>query len=471
MPPCSAVPSKKDARGLRAAVKLNQLVCIALVLAAGRGFGAELRPVKLGVEIGSHAPRSGEKVAIQVGLFNAANQPAKAPKPLSVSIQVRLASGAVENLQTVVIPVGESSKRVEASVPGSGLVYVWAKNPELLPGGEFVEVRTAESALSAAKPPVAAPKAQAPLRGIPAAPIAPALPAHFRPQITLRYSPDRQFLADGKDAVTIEAFLIGAEEALAQDIHLNIYDSSNSLKPTPLTISAGQSSGHSALVSSQPGAVTVELLGSMPPAEFQGDKKLDIKFMPPITRLGLQASPPDISLVDTADLIVTLTDEQGRPIATDTPRRVALSMSSGRGRIEQLELQIAAGQFEARTRFVPEWSAPVSVSASTPNLLTVLTPIRVSVPIALFLCSGLGGLVGGLLSRRTRRKPDRWRALIGLATGFLFYWACIFLGLASARREVVLNPLSALALSAIGGWLQTEVFSMIWGVLRPRAKA
>jgi hypothetical protein len=60
---------------------------------------------------------------------------------------------------------------------------------------------------------------------------------------------------------------------------------------------------------------------------------------------------------------------------------------------------------------------------------------------------------------------------IGVATGFLFYWACIFLGFTAARREVVLNPLSALALSAIGGWLQTEVFSLVWGAIRPRTKA
>ena len=455
----------------------GQLLCLALILAAGRGLGAELPPVKLGVKLGSHSPRSGEKVRIQVGLFNSANEPARATKAFSVLLQARLASGTVENLQTVVIPAGEWSKSVDAALPGSGLVYVWAKNPELLPGGEFVQVRGAPNAPAAQSPAKPQPARADGIRTQPRpgttlapAPPPPLLP-NLHPQITLRYSPDRQFLADGKDAVTIEAFLIGAEEALHQDVHLNIFDSSNSLKPTPLTISAGQSSGRSVLVSNEPGGVTVELLGSTPPAEFLGDKKLDIKFMPPITRLALQASPPDISLVDTADLIVTLTDEQGRPIATDTPRHVALSMSSGRGRIALPELQIAAGQFGARTGFVPVWSEPVSISASTPNLLTVLAPIRVSVPIMLLLCSGLGGSVGGLLSRRKRGKSDPWRAPVGLATGFLFYWACIFLGLASAKREVVLNPLSALALSAIGGWLQTEVFSLIWGLLRPRAKA
>ena len=297
------------------------------------------------------------------------------------------------------------------------------------------------------------------------------LPPRSLPQITLRYSPDREFLADGKDAVSIQAFLMGANETLPSDIHLNVYDSSNTLKPTPLTIRAGEPAGQSVLTSSQPGAVTVEFLGSRPAAEFQGDKKLHIKFAPPITRLEFRASPPHISLLDTAELIVTLIDDEGRPLATNTPRRVALSMISGRGQIEERDLQVPAGQFQVRTKFVPEWPGQVTISSSTPNLLTVTTPMQVSVPILLLLCSSLGGVVGGLLSRRTRRKSDRWRIPIGVATGFLFYWACIFLGFMATKREVVLNPLSALALSAIGGWLQTEVFTMVWGAIRPRTKA
>ena len=31
------------------------------------------------------------------------------------------------------------------------------------------------------------------------------------PEIALRFSPDRQFLADGKDAVTVQAFLMSGE--------------------------------------------------------------------------------------------------------------------------------------------------------------------------------------------------------------------------------------------------------------------
>jgi hypothetical protein len=403
----------------------------------------------------------GEKIVIQIRLLDAANRSAKAPKPISVLLQARQASGTIERLQSVAIPAGQSFTSTAASLPGNGLVYVWAKHPELLPGGEFVRVRTAESSGDhEASVPMAAPKPSP--RHSPVSPL---------PQITLRYSPDRQFLADGKDAVSIQAFLMGANETLPSDIHLNVYDSSNTLKPKPLTIPAGEPCGGSVLTSNQPGTVTVEFLGSKPPAEFQGDKKLHINFGPAITRLDLLASPPNISLLDTAELIVTLTDDEGRPLATNTPRPMAFSILSGRGQIAEQELQVPAGQFQVRTKFVPEWPGQVKISSSTPNLLTVTAAMQVSAPILLLVCSGLGGVVGGLLSRRTRRKSDRWRMPIGVATGFLFYWACIFLGFTAIKREVVLNPLSALALSAIGGWLQTEVFSIIWGAIRPRTKA
>ena len=441
-------------------MNLPQVLLLALLPIAGLGSAADSMPVKLGVEVSSHSVRRGEKIVVQVSLLDAANRPAKAPKPISVLLQARQASGTVEKLQNVAIQAGQSFNSVAVSLPGNGLVYVWAKQAELLPGGEFVRVRAQESS-GDRQPGAPTVEPKPPARYVPVL-------RSSLPQITLRYSPDRQFLADGKDAVSIQAFLTGANETFPSDIHLNVYDSSNTLQPAPLTIRNGEPSGRSVLTSNQPGTVTVEFLGSRPPTEYQGDKKLNIQFAPPITRLDLRASPPNISLMDTAELIVTLTDDEGRPLATNAPRRVALALLSGRGQIGEWELPVSAGQFQIRTRFVPEWPGEVNISSSTPNLLTVTTSIQVSVPVLLLLCGGLGGLVGGLLSRRTRRKSDRWRVPIGVATGFLFYWACIFLGFTAISRAIVLNPLSALALSAIGGWLQTEVLSIIWGAIRPR---
>jgi hypothetical protein len=145
---------------------------------------------------------------------------------------------------------------------------------------------------------------------------------------------------------------------------------------------------------------------------------------------------------------------------------VVFAIESGQGSLRQQELVIPAGQFEVRTTFVPERSGEVRVSASSPNLLTVVAPLDVAAPVTLLVCSIAGGLIGGLLSRRKGHRRNPWRPIIGAVTGFLFYWACIFLRLGSIANGVALNPLSAVALSMIGGWLQTEVFTAVWSLLQ-----
>ena len=438
--------------------RAQRLVCLALLIPISF-LGASRRPVKLAAGISTQSIESGEKVVAHVALLDAANQPVSAPKSLPILLQARQASGKVDKLGAVTIEAGQLSKRTVVSVPGSGLVYIWAKNPELLPGGQFVQVRKAEKEKPARPPSITAPK---PEMGAPAPPS-----LRARPRITLRFSPDRPFLADGRDAATIQAFLVGPNEAISANILLNLYDSSHSMAPVPLQIPAGLANGESVLTCSTPGPVTVEFLGSAPQTDFDGEKKLKIQFMPPITRLALRASPPRISLVERAELIATLTNEQGLPIAAAAPRIVAFSIESGHAQIGRQQMEIAAGQFEARTTLTPQWAGAAKVSVSTPNLLTASAPVQVSLPVGLLLCSMAGGLIGGVLSPRTRRKADKWRSAIGVATGFLLYWACIFLGLSNLSRALVLNPLSALAISAIGGWLQMQVFSSVSRIVQP----
>src|SRR5579862_8078453 len=468
--------------GMKSTDRLR-LLTLAVLLAPSVVWSAAPAPVKLEVEAGAHSLRQGDSLEIQVNLLDAANQPALAPKRLSVLLQARNAVGKVEKIQSVDLAAGESSKQLAINPPGSGLVYIWARNPELLPGGAYVAIRPAAAPSRAPSPkasPTPPPMAAAP-SALPSA-VPSAAPSHLpqaprgasapMPEIALRFSPDRQFLADGKDAVTVQAFLMGGDDTAHSDFRLNIFDSSGTMQPAPLIIPKGQASGHSVLTSSQPGNITVEFLGSTPPSECEGEKKLNIKFMPPITRAGFKASPPRISLVDTADVILELTDELGRPINADAPRVVTFAIDAGRGTLSQKEVKIPAGQFWARANFQPEWPGPVMVTAATPNLLTVTTNLDVSMPVALLFCSALGGITGGLFSYlKCRGKSGQKRILIGLVTGFILYWACIFLGLASLGRGVVLNPLSAFSLSTLGGWLQTEVFTSVWRIVRPRAKA
>jgi hypothetical protein len=138
--------------------------------------------VKLEVEARAHSLRQGEQLQIQVSLLDAGNQPAKAPKLMSILLQARTAPGKVEKIQDVAIAAGESSKQLAITPPGSGLVYIWARNPELLPGGAYVAIRAGQ------RPSPSAAQAQPKMASPPRATV---------PEIALRFSPDRQFLADG----------------------------------------------------------------------------------------------------------------------------------------------------------------------------------------------------------------------------------------------------------------------------------
>jgi hypothetical protein len=430
---------------------------LAVVVAMGSGKcrAADPLPVKLEVIPEQDTVRSGASWIAEVRLLNAANRPVTAPRPFQVWLQARMPSGKLQNLRTVEFAAGESSKKAALTVPGSGLVYVWAKHAELLPGGAYVQIRS-ES------PP-------------PASPLLPRFsktPVERSLELALRYSPDRAFLADGSDAVTIQAFLVGTESAAPEDIQLRLFDSSGTMQPAPLTIPKGEASAKALLTASQPGLVTVEYLGSAPPSRIEGDQKLQIRFRPPITRIGLRASPPGISLLDSAELIVTLTGSDGRPLASDQARVVSLAIESGRGAIERTQLEIPSGAFESRTRFSPTASGKVSIAASTPNLMTVIAPIEVTLPVALTFLTALGGTAGGYLCYLRRKRSGIRQIWIGLITGFAFYWACIFFGLVSISRGVALNPFGALTLSMAGGWLQTRVLELFTARIQSRnAKA
>ncbi len=421
-------------------------VMAACVLFSATSLAVAQMPVKLDVEASWHVMQAGAQVPVRIRMLDSANRPVKAPRRFDILLQARLASGEVKPLRTVELAAGQLEKEVTIAPPGNGMVYIWAKNAELLPGGEYVSVA---APAGPAKPPGALPApVQAPF-------------TREIPRLALRFSPDRRFLADGKDAATVQAFLLTGPANVSGDIRLNVFDSSGTMQPTPLTIPKGQDSGRAKLTYTNPGAVTVEFLGSTPPAAIEGDKKLRIQFMPPIARAALEASPPAISLVDTADLVVTLTDEQGRPVASDAMRHVTFAIQSGRGSITRKELDIPAGQFQARSTFEPSWLGQTSILAETPNLLTVTAPVQVSAPTGLLLFSLAGGLAGGYLSYLKRKRSGQRRIAIGIVTGFIFYWACLFVGLAAVGRGIVVNPLSAFALSTLGGWMQTEVFSML----------
>lgn len=452
-------------------IRTVALLCLCLVLLAGASAAQLMvsKPVKLIVEAEPPSIRIGERAQIKVFLADVNNQKVKAPKMFVVKIEVRFPSGRVEDKYFVTFNSGEDFKELQLPLNEAGIIEIRATYRELREGGTLIKVTPVRpSSLSPAPTP---PQMRGRTTG------------WERLRLMLRNTPQRRLLADGKDAAEIYAFLVGddwraqqgaevrrdnwyyegrpaVERRAPTDIEIRLFNNGGQLSPQSLLIRRGDDSAKATLISDQVGTVTVEYVSSTPAIDIQGAKDLQIMFGPPITKLDVRASPPDISLMGKSDLIVRLLDEHARSIATDKGRHIAFAIDAGQGAVVPMELQIPPEKAQSWALFLPTWKGEVRITASTPGLADDTVHVQVLLPFLLLSLSGLGGLMGGLLAFLVGQKMW-WRIMIGLVTGFVLYWAFIFGVLPLIQHGIVLNPLSAVALSTLGGWLGTEVFTLI----------
>ncbi|MCG3117918.1 MAG: hypothetical protein ALAOOOJD_00033 [bacterium] len=450
---------------------------IAFVLRPGGAIAAaptqqmpESKPVKLIVKTDAPTYTTGAKAVIEIGIQDASNKPVKAAKDYIIEIELRaFPSRQLRKKMQDTIRAGESSAKLALALEENGIFSIHAKHlakmSELLEYDVFIRVRPMVRSLQRPRHGAWLPDFNSRFWGVGML-LSPALPQFVIAQgkeLVLKSSPQRTLLADGKDAATIHLFY-GSEEGVAlSPIRVRLFSSSGRLEPMPpLIIPEGEDYAQATLTSNKVETITIEFLGSTPEVPVPGARQLQIKFGPPITQLGLDASPPKINLVDKSDLVVRLLNETGTtPIATDTVRQISFTIARGSGEIEQKELAIPAGRSEGRTTFLPTKLGEVEISASTPDLQPVTVLINVSPPLSLLGLSLLGGLAGGVIAYWMTAKSKWWRVAIGFITGFVFYWAIIFGLLDVLPRAIVLNPLSAFAISTLGGWLGTEVFTRV----------
>jgi hypothetical protein len=453
---------------------LAGLACLCLLLGAATASAQvrrqqEIKPVKLAIKTDLPSYALGAKATVEVFLHDVNNNPLKAAKEYIIEIELRVSlSNQLKKKMQDTIKVGETAAKFTLPLEEIGIFNIrashLAKSPELLPGDTVIRVRPVVRSLPRPRPGAWLPGFDWHFAGAGLLAFPPAFKQIPSPEtsLLLKSSPQRTLLADGKDMATIHLFYYSPEGIAPADIRVRLFNSGGKLEPQPVIIPQGDDYGQATLTSDKIGTITVEYLGSLPiNLPPQAERKIDIIFGPPITQIDLNISPPAISLVDQSDLIVRLLDEKGTPIATDSPRQIALAIDKGRGEIEKEEFEIPAGRSESRTSFFPTWIGKVEISAATPDLRPASATLEVSPPLLPLSLSALGGLAGGVIAFWTRQNSKWWRILIGLIAGFVLYWAFIFGVLNFVSRAIVLNPLSAFALSALGGWLGTEVFVQI----------
>lgn len=474
----------------RAAARL----CLALlsVLAGGWAAPADAQdPVKLEVVSSARAVGVGAAVTLEVTLRAADNSVAKAPKPMEVQFDVAAPFGQ-SALGSVSFAPGQSSVQIPLQVTAPGMWSVRALNKELLEGGAIIlgKPPKEQGALPAEEPQevaAAEPLAPgddadpltrglddviAPGGGVPAAeepPVdvnvnvavaLPTAPPRAVGWIRLAATPERRFLANGKDAATITVILEDAPDGAVQDIQIQFLPSLGTVSPNPLIIPKGEVVAFATLTAAEVGKSKVRIASVRPRLEVGRGPELEVSFAPPISQIQVSASPPDSSLLDVPEIVVALKDADGQTVATDEPRTVALRLEEGNGEVQPVQVEIAAGKFEGRAKFMPWWMGATRVVAVTPNLIERTATLNVMLPTLLIALTAAGGLVGGIIAFWTNRSRW-WRVVIGAFAGFVLYWAMIFGLLQSVPRNVALNPLSAFAVALIGGYVGPQLLGML----------
>jgi hypothetical protein len=277
----------------------------------------------------------------------------------------------------------------------------------------------------------------------------------------------RRYLADGKDTAVIGAFLVGGVNEYAEDIQVILNSDMGRIISIPLKIHKGEDTAEASLTSDQVGTATVKYIKSNPHIQLRSNNEMKISFAPPITTLELQASPPEISLLEKADLIVRLLGGNKTLVATDEPKQIDVAILAGSGEVSSNVIVIANNSASAHTAFIPTRRGLVKICASTPNLLTGTVEIMVTIPVVLICCSLMGALLGGIAAclvapARRQHKPG-WgvRISVSLIAGFTFYYFGILGFLSHITPVIGLNPVGAIVLSIVGGWLGSEVFELV----------
>ncbi len=441
---------------------LGWLLCLAPLLTwAGP-------PVKLVVDQPHSEIWSGLSNTIRLRLLDANNQPAAAPRDWRVQLHYAAPDGSVRN-DMLLLPTGTQSADFHFTPDLAGVWEISATHPELRDAMVMLSARERSERHSPTPSGGASGTRGSGGVGGPGFDLGEILPpsptpvpapvtTSERPRVELRAAPRRKLLADGKDEATIYSLLSGAQSGAPQDITVRLLNDDGNLSPSEVVIPQGQFSGATRLTSEHVGTVTVEFLGSAPAVQMLGDPRLHVAFGAPITGLELTASPPRINFFEHAELVVRLLNPQGTPVAADELREVFITLEGGGGQLERGNLSFAVGDAEQRLRFSPTRGGVVALAAASPDLLTVRTAITVEWPLAALLASAVGGLLGGLLAFWLE-KGQWWRIAMGLVTGFMLYWAAVFAGLEWVSPALALNPLSAVAISIIGGWLGAKVFA------------
>jgi hypothetical protein len=427
-------------------------------------------PSKLGITISPSVVHPKQDVKIQISLLNSANEPAVLKQDITIALGVNSVNTEYRDHRSLRVPAGQAWSVVILQLPSAGIYSLTAETPQMRPSNMFLSVVRSNGALN---PLPTGTLLNASLRLPTADTHAPVLIQNpQRQQVLILISPSREVMADGVDAASVSALTVGnaarADIAISLHSSLGFFDCPSQDKPNPcadyhLVLPKGFTQVQARLISTQTGASRIDAVPGTPNVDLTMPSAT-IQFGPPITKIAIEASPPDITLVGRCQLIVHLADDRGMIYVPSHPRKISMSIKKGEGHFdpEDNAVTLKPPDHSAGILFFPGFGiGETELTASTDQLPTITLHVRVRPPIALLLISALGGLVGGAIFISVHRGSSRSRIVIGAVTGFILYWGVVFGIIATKTSFPAVNPLSDFAISVIGGWLGTEVFSLL----------
>lgn len=418
---------------------------------------ADPPPIKLHVQSNSQVFEKGQTASIEITLLDAENRPRRAIEDLPIQFNIVPPEGKTQQRSTR-IEAHTRSVNETIVLNQTGIYGVSAQSDQLLDDGLLIKVLETQRAI----------KDGLDLDSLMERRLDPdagfsspdPLPARSF-EIDLRVFPDEPRLADGKDSARIFAYLIGQNTVAPSDIQIILHSNDGYLDPNVLKIEKGKFRGRTNLTSKHVGLVEIEFMGANPEVRIRGDKKLQVDFHPPVTRLELTASPQTISLFEKTNIIVRLLDHAGNLVADNRIRKVHLTLRNGNGHFSRNNIEIPPNQGQADIKFYPTLPNEVVIEAHSPNLLKQRTQILVGWPVLLLTLTGIGAIVGGLLAHLLMKDSNRWLISGGPVFGLVLYWAMLF-GLIDILPDyLLLNPISAFVIAVIGGWSGPKVLDSV----------
>jgi len=450
-----------------------------------RARRAAEQPMKLDIRALTQRPHVGDKVSIEVVLLDADNRPATWNRPCQVHVGVTGPSQKTEEY-TVTIPPRQSAAQFTIGASEAGLFSLKARetNHTLLPGGNSVligpkatarksdrlkhgilrfapaqslgQVLTIAAHSSEPPTPVAAAGGT---QQEPTGTAHMAAPASAR-LLLIRSSGSDEIWADGAAYARIQVYYMDPQrEAAPSNIKVWLRWSNGNLdpQPLPLLIKKGESFAETKWTSLSPVTATLSLVSSAPKYEVEGQRELQLSFVPPI--YGIAPSNPNplrLSLIDCELLVAQFFDRGGHTVQTSKPRHITVISSNPSLHLDPADLDVPPNGSGASIFLIPTWSGKAKLDIWTPGYDHQTLVVEVTMWLVVLLCLG-GGVIGGIAAWEALKGAVTYRIFAGMLGAIVLVWLCVYAVLPRTRSVIAHNLVSVFVVGIVGGYGGTRV--------------